>query len=376
MIIIKEVKTKKQGRLFTNFPNKMYKKVPSFVPALSVDERNVFNPKTNPTHTYVESIRFLAYKDNKLVGRVAGLINHKINYQTNVKQVRFTRLDMIDDIEVTKALIGAVESWGYDNFGMNQIIGPIGFTDLDRQGMLVEGFDHINLFITIYNFPYYKEHMEILGFDKDVDWTEKKLDWPTEVPEKVSRASALIKKRFGYRLYKPTNAKDLDGFVQEAFEVYNKAFSELYGFYPVPPKIAQFYVDQVKMIIRYEWVWVVYDKEDKVAGFGVVMPSLGQANKKSNGRLFPFGVFRILKSLKKYDTIDFYFIAVAPEHQNRGVSALLFEDAIKTGIAKGVKYAETGPELEENLDIQSFWKDFTYIEHKRRRCWKKDIESN
>lgn len=373
MITIKEVTSKKQGRIFTNFPNKMYKKVPSFVPALSVDERNVFNPKKNPTHAYVESIRFLAYKNGKLVGRIAGLVNHRLNYETNIKQVRFTRLDMIDDIEVTKALINAVENWGKETFGMNQIIGPIGFTDMDRQGMLIEGFEHINLFITIYNFPYYKVHMEELGFAKDVDWLEKKISWPTEMPEKVSRASAMIQKRFGYRLYKPKNVNDIDNFVYEAFEVYNAAFAELYGFYPVPEKIAAFYLNQVKSIVRPEWVWVVYDKEDKIAGFGLVMPSLSMANKKNNGKLLPFGIFRILKSLKKYDTIDFYFIAVAPEHQNRGVSALLFEDAIATGIKKGVKFAETGPELEDNFAIQSFWKDFDYIEHKKRRCWKKDI---
>lgn len=374
MIKIIEVTTKKQGKLFTDFPNKMYKKVPAFVPALSIDEHNVFNPKTNPTHTYVEAIRFLAYKDNKLVGRVAGLVNHKINYETNVKQVRFTRLDMIDDIEVTKALIKAVENWGVETFGMTEIIGPIGFTDMDRQGMLVEGFEYINMFITIYNFPYYVTHMEELGFAKDVDWLEKRINWPTEVPEKVSRASAMIQKRFGYRLYKPKSGKDIEGFAMEAFKVYNDAFSELYGFYPVPEKIAAFYLNQVKTIIRNEWVWVVYDKEDKIVGFGVVMPSLGMANKKNNGKLFPFGIFRLLKALKKYDTIDFYFIAVSPEHQNRGVSALLFEDAIATGIKKGVKFAETGPELEDNSAIQSFWKDFDYIEHKRRRCWIKKIK--
>lgn len=376
MIVIKEVKTRKDDRNFTNFPNKMYKDVPAFVPALSVDERNVFNKKKNPASDYVESIRFLAYKDNKIVGRIAGLINHKINYTLNKKQVRFTRLDMIDDIEVTKALISAVEKWGYETFGMNEIIGPIGFTDMDRQGMLIEGFEYLNLFITIYNFPYYKDHMEQLGFMKDVDWSEKRISWPTEVPEKVARVTPLIKQRYGYRLYKPKTIKDLDNFVYDAFEVYNNAFKELYGFFPVPKKVIDFYVKQVLGIIRLDWVWVVYDKEDNIAGFGVVMPSLGMANKKNNGRLFPFGWVRILKALKKYDTIDFYFIAVDPKHQNRGVSALIFEDAIKTGIKHGVKFAETGPELVDNIAIQSFWKDFNYIEHRKRRCWIKQIDTS
>lgn len=374
MILIKEVKSKKEAKIFTEFPNKMYKKIEAFVPALSLDEINVFNPKKNPTHKYVTAIRFLAYKDNKVVGRIAGLVNHKINYQTNVKQVRFTRLDMIDDLEVTKALINAVEAWGRDVYGMKEIIGPIGFTDMDRQGLLIEGFEHLNMFITIYNFPYYKDHLESLGFAKDVDWLEKRINWPTEVPEKLAKTTEMIKKRYGYRLYKPTKMKDLDLFIDDIFKVYNDAFIDLYGFLPLPDDVIDFYVKQVKSIIQLDWIWVVYDKEDKVAGFGLVMPSLALANKKSNGKLLPFGIFRILKALKTTDTIDFYFIAVDPKHQGRGVHALIFEDGIKTGLKHNIKYAETGPELEANLNIQAVWNGFSYLEHKRRRCFIKEIK--
>lgn len=374
MIKIIEVKTNKQSKLFTNFPNKMYKDVKAFVPALTVDEMTVFNKAKNPTSEYISSIRFLAYKGNELVGRIAGLVNHKINYNQNMRQLRFTRLDMIDDIEVTKALINAVETWGKQNFNTNEIIGPIGFTDMDRQGMLVEGFDELNLFITIYNFPYYPKHLEELGFLKDVDWLEKKITWPTEVPEKLTRATEMIKKRYGYRLYKPKTVKDIDTFVYKMFKVYNDAFIDLYGFLALPDNVIDFYVKQVRTILQMDWVWVVYDKEDEIAGFGAVMPSLGLANKKNNGKLFPFGVFRILRALKKYDTIDFYFIAVDPKHQNRGVTALIFEDGIKTGIKNGVKFAETGPELELNHQIQAVWRDFDYVDHKRRRCYIKEIK--
>ena len=373
MITIKEVKTKKEARLFTTFPNKMYKNVDAFVPALTMDELNVFNKDKNPVHDYVDSIRFIAYRNNKIVGRIAGIVNHKINYNNNTREVRFTRLDMIDDIEVTKALLNAVETWAKENFNSNHIIGPIGFTDMDRQGMLVDGFEELNLFITIYNFPYYHKHLEELGYVKDVDWLEKRISWPQEVPPKLARVTEMIRNRYGYRLFKPKNMKDVEGFVDEIFKVYNDAFVELYGFLPLPPKVVDFYVKQVKQIIQFDWIWVVYDKEDNVAGFGIVMPSLAMANKKSNGRLFPFGIFRILKALKKYDTIDFYFIAVDPKHQNRGVAALIFEDGIKTGVKHGVKWAETGPELELNHQIQAVWKDFDYIDHRRRRCYKKDI---
>lgn len=373
MITIKKVTTKREGKLFTEFPNKMYKNVEAFVPALSMDENNVFNPKKNPASEYVESVRFLAYKNNKIVGRIAGLVNHKINYESNKRQVRFTRLDMIDDILVTKALIKAVEDWGFEKFGLNEIIGPIGFTDFDRQGMLVEGFEYINLIITIYNHPYYKDHMDELGFIKDVDWLEKRINWPTEMNEKVARGSEIVKKRFGYRLYKPTSKKDINNFVYEAFDVYNESFKQLYGFFPMPQNVIDFYINQAIGLVNIDWVWVVYDKEDEIAGFGVVLPSLSKSFKKNGGKLFPFGWLRVLRNLKKYDTIDFYFIAVDPKHQNRGVAALIFEDGIKTGVKNGVKWAETGPELELNHQIQAVWKDFEYIDHKRRRCYKKEI---
>jgi len=373
MITIKEVKTKREARLFTTFPNKMYKKVKPFVPALNADELKVFDKNKNPAHDYVDSIRFLAYRDNKIVGRIAGIVNHKLNYNNNKREVRFTRLDMIDDIEVTKSLLDAIINWAKTNFNANHIIGPIGFTDLDRQGMLVDGFEELNLFITIYNFPYYHKHLEQLGYVKDVDWLEKKITWPSEVPEKLSRVTNLVRNRYGYRLYKPKNMKEVSAVIDDIFKIYNDAFIDLYGFLPLPQKVVDFYVAQVKQIIQYDWIWIVYDKNDQMAGFGVVMPSLGLANKKSNGKLFPFGFLRILKALKKYDTIDFYFIGVDPKHQNRGVAALIFEDGIITGNKHGVKWAETGPELEDNMQIQSVWKDFEYVDHRRRRCYKKDI---
>ena len=253
--------------------------------------------------------------------------------------------------------------------GIKDVVGLI-----SRLEVLCEGFDELNLFITIYNFPYYPKHLEELGFLKDVDWLEKKITWPTEVPEKLTRATEMIKKRYGYRLYKPKTVKDVDTFVYKMFKVYNDAFIDLYGFLALPDNVIDFYVKQVRTILQMDWVWVVYDKEDEIAGFGAVMPSLGLANKKNNGKLFPFGVFRILRALKKYDTIDFYFIAVDPKHQNRGVTALIFEDGIKTGIKNGVKFAETGPELELNHQIQAVWRDFDYVDHKRRRCYIKEIK--
>ena len=372
MITIKEVKSKLDGIRFTEFPNKMYKDVPEFVPALSLDERTVFNKKKNPVHDYCESIRYLAYKDGKLVGRIAGIINHEWNKAFNRLTGRFTRIDMIDDIEVTKALIDAVTVWVKDR-GMTELIGPIGFTDLDRQGMLVDGFDQLNMFITIYNFPYYHEHLEKLGFVKDVDWVEKLITWPTEVPDKIRRGSKIARERYGYKLIKVSTKKEVFKYIYEAFNVYNEAFMELYGFFPITNKVMDFYIKQVIALVQLDWLWFVLDKNDKVSGFAVLMPSLAKVNKRNNGKLFPFGILRILKALKNQEVMDFYFVAVDPRHQNHGMMALFMEDAILTGKRHGVTIAETGPELEENMAIQNQWKDFDYKGHKRRRCYKKDI---
>lgn len=373
MITLKVVSSKRDAWLFTEFPNKLYRHVEAFVPALSMDERNVFNPKTNPVHEYCDSVRFLAYRDSKIVGRVAGIINRDWNEAKQRKTVRFTRLDMVDDLEVTKALINAVEQWGKSK-GMTEIIGPIGFTDLDRQGMLVEGFDELNLFITIYNHPYYVKHMEELGFVKDVDWLEKRITWPTSVPDKVARGARIARDRYGYKLIKCKKKKDVFNYVYQAFDTYNEAFMELYGFYPITNKVMDYYIEQVITLVQLDYLWFVLDKNDKVVGFGLVMPSLARPNKKSNGKLFPFGIFRLLYTLKHHDTLDFYFIAVDSKNQNKGMMALFMEDGIKVGIKNGVKFAETGPELEDNKAIQNPWKDFEYIEHKRRRCWIKPIQ--
>ena len=372
MITIKEVKSWLDGIRFTEFPNKLYKDVEPFVPALSMDERNVFNPKKNPVHEYCDSIRFLAYKDGKIVGRIAGIVNHKLNDAFNKKEVRFTRIDMIDDFEVTKTLIKAVEDWGKAK-GMTAIIGPIGFTDLDRQGLLVDGFDQLSMFITIYNHPYYMEHLEKLGFLKDVDWTEKQIQWPNEVPDKVKRGAKIARDRYGYELIKCNRKKDLFKYVYDAFDMYNVAFEELYGFFPITNKVMDYYIKQVIALVQLDYIWFVLDKEKNVVGFTVIMPSLAMVNKKNNGHLFPFGWIRLLWGLKHYDIIDLYFIAIDPKHQGRGLIALMFEDGIAVGNQHGVRFAESGPELELNVAIQNQWKTFDYKEHKRRRCYRKDI---
>lgn len=372
MITIKQVQSKSDLKRFTSFPNKLFKHIEAFVPALSSDEMNVFNKKKNPAHEYCDSICFLAYKDKKLVGRIAGIINHAWNASQNIKRARFSRIDMIDDIEVTKTLINAVEQWAI-NQGMDTLIGPIGFTDLDRMGMLVDGYDYLNLFITIWNPPYYHEHLEQLGFIKEVDWVEKRI-MMTQIPDKIKRVAEITRSRYGYKLIKVKKRKDIYQYIYPAFKMYNVAFNNLYGFYPISDKVMDYYIKQMILIVKLDYVWFVLDREDNVVGFGLMMPSLAIPNKKSNGKLFPLGLLRILRTLKKHEVVDLYFIAVDPNHHSKGIPALMLEDGVKEAIKHKIKYAETGPELELNIQIQSTWKDFDFIEHRRRRCYIRKIK--
>lgn len=373
MILIKEVLTKKEAIIFTRFPSTLFKHIQSYVPALEMDELLVFDKLKNPVHEYCESVRFLAYKDNLVVGRIAGIINHQYNKEFSTKTVRFSRIDMIDDIDVTKALIDAVSRWGLSK-GQTDMIGPMGFTDMDRMGLLVQGFEYLNMFITIWNPPYYMEHLEKLGFIKDVDWIESLIPWPSYVPEKVKRGAYITQKRFGYELIKLKSKRELNKYVYDAFNVYNDAFKSLYGFLPITTKVMDYYIKQMKSLVKLDFLWFVKDKDQKIVGFGLMMPSLSLANKKNDGKLFPFGFLRMLKSIKKFNIIDFYFIAVDPTHQGKGVLSLIMEDGIKEGNKHGVLYALTGPELEQNTSIQAQWKDFNPTMIKRRRSYKKSID--
>lgn len=372
MLKVKKVLTKRDSKIFTNFPNKLYKKNPYYVPALSVDEDAVFDESKNPAHKYCETVRFLAYQDDVVVGRIAGIINNDLNKINNEKVARFTRIDMIDDLNVTKILIDTIITWA-KSFKMTKLIGPMGYTDMDRMGMLSDGFEFLNMAITIYNAPYYHKHLEELGFKVDAEWLEMKIDWPTEMPSKVERVANIVKTRYGYRLVKLKNKKEIPLYAKKAFHTYNEAFMNLYGFHPLNDEMKDYYIKQVMLIVQYHYLWFVLDKEEKVIGFGIVMPSLAKALKKSNGRLFPFGLFRVLRALKKHDVIDFYFIAVEPSHQAKGVLSLILEDGYIEGKKRNIKYALTGPQLVTNAKIQAQWKDFSPEIIRKRRSYTIDI---
>lgn len=370
---IKEVLSKKDLKKWVLFPNKMYKDNEYFVPFLVGDEINTFTSTKNPAYEYCETKLFLAYKDNNIVGRIAGLINHAYNKKWDKSAIRFTRFDFIDDMEVSTALFNAVVDWGKEN-NLNTIMGPIGFHDMDHEGMLVEGFEELNMSITFYNHPYYLKHMENLGLVKDVDWVEYKLTVPTELDPRLEKISNHLIKRNGFELVTYTDRKVLMNDAFEAFKVIDVAFSKLYGTVPLTEAVIEDAIKNYIPIVNLKYICSVKDKEGKIVGFAVLVPSIAKALKKSNGKLFPFGVFRMLKALNgKNDTLEMFFVAVQPEYQKMGLPGIIMNYMLKVLIENGVKYCETGPELELNGDVQSMWKTFETRNHKRRRCFIKEI---
>ena len=379
MIEIKKVETKGELKKFIRFNYEMYKDNPYSVPDLYEDMLNTFNKEKNGAFEFCEADYFLAYKDGKLVGRVAAIINHKANQTWNTKNVRFGWIDFVDDVEVSKALIQTVEQWGKER-GMTHIQGPLGFTDMDAEGMLIEGFDQLGTMATIYNFPYYPQHMERLGFAKEADWIEMQLFMPEDgqVPEKHRRISEMIMKRYNLRIKKYTSSKKIrEEYGTAIFELINEAFAPLYGYSALSPRQIKQYIDMYLPIVDLRMITLIVDENDQLVGAGLSMPSLSKALQKAKGKLFPFGWYHLAKVLylHKYgDCLDLLLVGVKPEYQNKGVNALLFYDLIPSYAKLGFKYAESNVELETNDKVQAQWSYFNHEVHKRRRAFVKEIK--
>ncbi|MBE5754610.1 MAG: GNAT family N-acetyltransferase [Clostridiales bacterium] len=370
---IKEVVNKKDLKKWVDFPNKLYKKVPAYVPFLRADEISTFTKEENVAYDFCETRLFLAYKDNKIVGRICALINHAANKKWGTSNIRFTRFDFIDDYEVSSALFDEVIKWGKER-GFNKVIGPIGFTDMDHEGMLIEGFDKLNMSITFYNHPYYLNHYTRLGLEKEVDWVEYLLTVPENYSEKHTKISEYLQRKYGYKLVTYNTFKSLKNDAYEAFKVIDESFSKLYGTVPLTDRVIDRTIKDNLSLMNLKYICSVRDKNDAIIGFAVLVPSIAKALKKSNGKILPFGIFRLLKALRgKNDRLEMFFIAVKPEYQNKGVPAIIVDHMIRTLIENGVKYCESGPELELNKEVQSIWKHFDVENHKRRRCFKKEI---
>ena len=371
---IREISGRKALKKFVQFPNTLYKGCEAYVPGLCFDELDTLDPEKNPAYDYCEAKFFMAYIDGKPVGRICGLLNREYNRCWDRKCVRFTRFDYIDDINVSKALIKAVEEWAL-SIGMEEVQGPMGFCDLDREGMLVEGFDEPNMFFTIYNHEYYVRHMEELGYDKSVDWIEFKITAPESLDPRIARIAEHALEKNNLRAVKLKKAKDVLPYKDGIFDLLYEAYKPLYGVIPLNQAQVDMYISQFITMVRPDFLALVVDETNTPVAFGVVVPSMSEAAKKSGGNLFPFGFIHLLKALttKKCDTLEFLLVAVKPELQSRGVNAQLVTHMFEGAKKFGVKYCETGPMLETNSKIHLMWKRFEHRQHHRRRCYIKTL---
>ena len=372
---IVEVNNKKQLRKFVSLPNKMYKNVPQFVPAFYGDDMSDWDKSKNPAFQYCEARAFLAYRDGKIVGRIAGILNRQANEKWHTNRMRFSQVDFIDDPEVSKALFDTVEKWAVEK-GCTELQGPLGFCDMDREGMLVEGYDRRNMFITYYNLPYYNEHLSRMGFHKDTDWVEYKINVPSEQDEiyqKIRHLSEIVMKRGHFHKADFTKRSQYKPYIKDFFELVNVAYKELYGVVTLNQEQIDKYADKFIPLINPDYCCLVLDEEENLVGFGVCCPSVSDAMKKSKGKLFPFGWVRVLRALHKNTAVDLLLIAVRPEMRSKGVNAVIIDHIMQSCIKNGIVYAETGPQLETNSKVLSQWREFDTEAHKRRRCYVKEL---
>lgn len=375
-IEIKKVQTKQDLKTFIRFNYEMYKNNPYSVPDLYEDMMDTFSPKKNPAFEFCEADYFLAYKDGRLVGRVAAIINNRANETWGKKSVRFGWIDFEDDIEISRALLDTVKQWGRER-GMVEIEGPLGFTDMDAEGMLIEGFEELSTMATIYNHPYYPKHMEQLGFEKAVDWVERKIYIPDAVPEKHLRIAKIVSEKYGLHVRKLRNKTDVmeNNTARRIFECINDAFAPLFGYSRMTDRQIDKYVKTYIPVLDLRMVSVVEDNDGNIIAAGISMPSMSHALQRAKGRMFPFGWWHLLKALKwgRDEMLDLLLIGVRPDYQGKGVNALIFADLIPVYNQLGFKYAESNVELEDNGKVQNQWQYFDVVQHKRRRCFRQDL---
>lgn len=379
-IEIKKVESRRDLCKFIDFHNELYKGNPYHVPNLYFDEMNTFRKDKNAAFDFCEAEYFMAYRDGKAVGRVAAIINHSANKKWERESVRFGWIDFVDDIEVSKALLKAVEDYGKSK-GMKEIVGPLGFTDMDPEGMLLYGYDQLGTQATAYNYPYYPEHMDRMGgWEKDNDYVEYKLYVPEEMPEKYATIAKMIQKRYNLQVkkLKRNEIYGENGYGKKIFNVVNETFKDLYGYSKLTDRQIEQYVKMYLPMADLDLITIIEDwntPDHKVVGVGISIPSLARALQKCGGKLFPFGWWHILRALKfhKTEVVDLLLIGVLPEYRQKGANALLFYDLIPHYQRLGFKWGETHVEMETNIKVQGQWQYLNREIHKRRRCYKKDI---
>lgn len=365
---------RKDLKRFVKFGIDLYKDNKYYIPPLISGDINTLIPAKNPAFEYCEAQSFMAYKNGEAAGRITAIINHRVNDRTGHSDLRFGFVDFIDDDEVVDALFKAAAGWGKER-GMTSMVGPMGFTDMDHEGMLVEGFAETGTMATIYNYPYYVRHMERMGFVKDADWLEFRITVPQSIPEKYARIADIVAKKYGLRTIKFTSRRKLRRQYGHAlFDLINEAYDKLYGYSPLSLRQIDYYIDMYLGILRLEDISIVVDTDDRLIGVGISITSFSNALRRSRGKLFPFGWRHFIKPLRgKEDVVDLLLVAVRPDFQNKGVNALIFCDLLPVYIRNGYKYAESNPEYEENGSVQKQWDYFEHRQHRRRRAFRREI---
>jgi hypothetical protein len=371
-IEIKEVLEKKQLEEFIEFPNRLYKDHPCYIPPLRSGERTTLSREKNPAFDFCEARYWLAYKNGKVVGRIAGILNKSFIEKWKQKYLRFCWFDFEEDEKIAKALLTEIEIWAKEK-KLDAVHGPIGFTDFDDEGMLVEGFDQRATLATIYNYPYYPVFMEKAGYYKDVDWIEFKVDAPTTVSARLQRLATTIQERYGLHVVPVNKRNDVVPYINRIFELFNSAYENLYGIVPLTQKQMDYYSKEYFPFMRPGFICMVADKTDKLIAVAISMPSIAEALQKCGGKLFPFGFLHLRRAFKKPEGVEMLIVAIRKDFQGKGVNSILMTEFSKSFIDKGIKWAESNPELENNFKVQSIWEPFNAVQHKRRRCYIKFI---
>ena len=372
-IKVKQVLNSSDLELFIKFPMELYKGNPYYVPPLINEEKSIWVKEENPALQYSEAAQFLAYKGKNIVGRIAVMINHKEEKDLGIRKVRFSWLDFIDDIEVSKSLIDIAIEYAKSK-GISKIEGPMGFTNLDKAGMLTKGFDKLATMIGIYNYDYYPKHMEQLGLVKEKEWVEFEINFPDTLPDKVEKFSNLIAEKYELELVKFKSKKDILPLVEPMFKLLDDTYKHLSTYTPITQEQIKHYKEKYFKFIDKDYIVCIKDKYGSLISFAITMPSYSKALQKAKGKLFPFGWWHLLNAGKKNDRANFYLIGIHPQYQKRGVTAIIFKEIYETFKKKGVKFLETNPELEENASIQALWQDYHPTNHKRRRTYSLEIK--
>lgn len=371
-IYIKEIHSRKELRDFVKFQLELYKGNPNFVPPLIVEEVNSLDVNKNPAFKHATAHYFLAYKNGKIAGRIAALINEVEVNELKVKKLRFGWFDVIDDLAVTRMLFAKVEEIGREN-GLEFMEGPMGATNLEKAGMLTFGFDRLATAIGAYNFEYYAQHLKQLGFVKEKEWVEHFIHTPDAIPEKIYQFSNLVQERYKLKLLHFKNSKEMQPYIKPVFDLLEESYRELETFVPISEEQKAFYAKKYSTILNPDFINFIEDGDGELCAFAITMPSYSKALQKAKGRLLPFGWYHLLKAQKKNDTVEFVLIGVHPKYQRKGVTSIIFKEMFETFKKHNIKYLETNPELEDNQSVQALWRDYNPLVHKRRKTFRKNI---